>query len=75
MRFKFAAIDGVLKISRGNRIILKSNRLNNLYFLQCSTVDDEVVSITFQKRCYFDDTKSCSSSKYNDSLNLVDIQI
>ena len=75
MGFNFAAIDGVLKVSRGNRIILKGNRLNNLYYLQCSTVDAEVVSIAFQKRGYFDDTKSCSSSKSNDSLDLVDIQI
>ena len=66
MGFNFAAIDGVLKVSRGNRIILKGNRLNNLYYLQCSTVDAEVVSIAFQKRGYFDDTKSCSSSKSND---------
>jgi hypothetical protein len=75
MGFNFAAIDGVLKVSRGNRIILKGNSLNNLYYLQCSTVDDEVVSIAFQKRGYFDDTKLCSGSKYNDSLDLVDIQI
>jgi hypothetical protein len=57
------------------RIILKGNRLNNLYYLQCSTVDVEAVSIAFQKRDYFDDTKSCSSSKSNNSLDLVDIQI
>ena len=50
MGFNFAAIDGVLKIYRGNRIILKGNRLNNLYYLQCSTVDAEAVSIAFQKR-------------------------
>jgi hypothetical protein len=30
MGFNFAAIDGVLKVSCGNRIILKGNRLNNL---------------------------------------------
>jgi hypothetical protein len=70
MGFNFAVIDGVLKVSRGNRIILKGNRLNNLYYLQCSTVDAEVVSIAFQKRGYFDD-----SSKSNDSLDLIDIQI
>ena len=56
------------KVSRDNRIILKGNRLNNLYYLQCSTVDAEAVSIAFQKRGYFDD-------KPNDSLDLVDIQI
>jgi hypothetical protein len=67
MGFNFDAIDGVLKVSCGNRIILKDNRLNNLYYLQCSTVDVEVVSIAFQKRGYFDDTKLCSSSKSNDS--------
>jgi hypothetical protein len=75
MWFNFTAIDGVLKVSRGNRIILKDNYLNNLYYLQCSMVDVEVISIAFQKRIYFDDTKSCSSSKSNDSLDLVDIQI
>jgi hypothetical protein len=75
MGFNFAAIDGVLKVSRGNCIILKGNRLNNLYYLQCSTVDAEAVSIAFQKRGYFDDMKTCSSSKSNDSLDLVDIQI
>jgi hypothetical protein len=73
--FNFAAIDGVLKVSRGNRIILKSNCLNNLYYLQCSTIYVEVVSIVFQKRGYFDDTKSCSSFKSNDFLDLIDIQI
>jgi hypothetical protein len=75
MGFNFEAIDGVLKVSRGNRIILKGNRLNNIYYLQCSTVDVEAVSIVFQKRGYFDNTKPCSSSKSNDSLDLVDIQI
>jgi hypothetical protein len=75
MGFNFAAIDGVLKVSRGNRIILDDNHLNNLYYLQCSTVDVKVVSIAFQKRGYFDDTKPCSSSKSNDSLDLIDIQI
>jgi hypothetical protein len=63
MGFNFAVIDGVFKVSRGNRIILKDNRLTNLYYLQCSRVDVEAVSIAFQKRCYFDDTKPCSSSK------------
>ena len=75
MGFNFAAIDGVLKVSRGYHFILKGNRLNNLYYLQCSTIDAKVVSIAFQKIGYFDDTKSCSSSKSNDSLDLVDIQI
>jgi hypothetical protein len=75
MGFNFAAIDGVLKVSCGNRIILKGNRLNNLYYLQCSTIDAEVVSIAYRKRGYFDDTKPYSSSKSNDSLDLVDIQI
>jgi hypothetical protein len=63
------------KVYRGNRIILKDNRLNNIYYLQCSTVDAEAFSITFQKRDYFDDTKSCYSSKSNDYLDLIDIQI
>ena len=75
MGFNFAATDGVLKVSRGNRIILKDNRLNNLYYLQCSIVDVEAFSIAFQKRSYFDDMKSCSSYKSNDSLHLIDIQI
>jgi hypothetical protein len=43
----FAAIDGVLNVSRDNRIILKGNRLNNLYYLQYLTIDAEVVSIAF----------------------------
>jgi hypothetical protein len=47
MGFNFAAIDGVLRVSCGNRIILKGNRLNNLYYLQCSTVDAEAISIEF----------------------------
>jgi hypothetical protein len=64
-----------LKVSHGNRIILKGNRLNNLYYLQCSTIDVEYVSIAFQKRGYFVNTKSCSSSKSNDSIELVEIQI
>jgi hypothetical protein len=55
-----------LKVSRGNRIILKGIHLINLYYLQCSAIDAEVVSIVFQKTGYFDDTKSCSSSKSND---------
>jgi hypothetical protein len=75
MGFNFAAIDSVLMVSPDNRIILKGNRLNNLYFLQYSILDVETVSIAFQKRGYFDDTKSCFSSKFNDSLDLADIQI
>jgi hypothetical protein len=67
--FNFAAINGVLKVSRGNRIILKGNHLNNLYYLQCLTVGAEAVSIAFQKRGYFDDTKPCYSCKSNDSLD------
>jgi hypothetical protein len=47
MRFNFAVIDGVLKVSHGNCIILKGNCLNNFYYLQCSTVDDAAVSIAF----------------------------
>jgi hypothetical protein len=39
------------------------------------TFDAEAVSIVFQKRGYFDDTKPCSSFKSNDYLDLVDIQI
>jgi hypothetical protein len=46
-----------LKVSRGNHTIVKGNRLNNLYYLQCSTVDAEVVSIAFQKRGYFDERR------------------
>jgi hypothetical protein len=46
-----------LKVSRGNRTIVKGNRLNNLYYLQCSTVDAEAVSIAFQKRGYFDERR------------------
>ena len=47
MGFNFAAIDGVLRVSRGNHITLKDNHMNNLYYLQCSTVDAEAVSIAF----------------------------
>jgi hypothetical protein len=54
MGFSFAAIDGVLKVSRGNRIISKGNRLNNLYYLQCSTVDVEAVFICVaEERLFF----------------------
>jgi hypothetical protein len=47
MGFNFAAIDGVFKVSRGNCIILMGNHLNNLYYLQCSTVDVEAIYIAF----------------------------
>jgi hypothetical protein len=47
--FNFAAIDGVLKIYRGNRIILKDNHLNNLYYLQYSTVHAEAISIASRR--------------------------
>jgi hypothetical protein len=73
--FNFVAIDGVLNVSRDNCIILKDNCLNNLYYLPCSTVDAEVVSIVLQKRGYFNDTKLCSNYKSNDSLDLVNIKI
>jgi hypothetical protein len=45
----FEHFDGVFKVSRGNHVILKVNYLNNLYYLQCSTVDVEAVFIAFQK--------------------------
>ena len=38
MGFNFAAINGVLKVSQGNRVVLKAERINNLYYLQGSTV-------------------------------------
>jgi hypothetical protein len=61
-----ATLAGVVGVSRHPK---------NLYYLQYSIVDVEAVSILFQKRGYFGDTKSCSSSKSNDSLDLYDIQI
>jgi hypothetical protein len=38
MGFKFSADNGVLKVSQGNRVVLKAERINNLYYLQGSTV-------------------------------------
>jgi hypothetical protein len=52
MGFNFVAIDGVLKVYRANRIILKGNRLNNLYYLQYSIVDAEVVYCVSEERLF-----------------------
>jgi hypothetical protein len=38
MRFKFSADNGVFKVSQGNRVVLKAERINNLYYLKGSTV-------------------------------------
>jgi hypothetical protein len=38
MRFKFYADNGVLKVSQVNRVVLKAKRINNLYYLQGSTL-------------------------------------
>lgn len=38
MGFKFSADNGVLKVSQGNRVVLKAERFNNLYYLQGSTI-------------------------------------
>jgi hypothetical protein len=38
MGFKFSADKGVLKVSQGNRVVLKAELINNLYCLQGSTV-------------------------------------
>jgi hypothetical protein len=38
MGFKFSADNGVLKVSQGNRVVLKVERINNLYYLQGSTI-------------------------------------
>jgi hypothetical protein len=38
MGFKFSADNGVLKVSQGNRVVLKAERINNLYYLQGSTL-------------------------------------
>jgi hypothetical protein len=38
MGFKFSVDNGVLKVSQGNHIALKAERINNLYYLQGSTV-------------------------------------
>jgi hypothetical protein len=37
MRFKFSDDNDVLKVSQGNRVVLKVKRINNLYYLQGST--------------------------------------
>jgi hypothetical protein len=38
MRFKFSTDNGVLKVSQGNHVVLKAERIHNLYYLQGSTV-------------------------------------
>jgi hypothetical protein len=38
MGFNFSADNGVLKVSQGNCVVLKAERINNLYYLQGSTV-------------------------------------
>jgi hypothetical protein len=38
MGFKFSVDNGVLKVCQGNRVVLKVERINNLYYLQGSTV-------------------------------------
>jgi hypothetical protein len=42
MGYKYAVDNGVLKVTQGNRVILKGNRINNLYYLQGSTVTGTV---------------------------------
>jgi hypothetical protein len=43
MGFKFSTDNGVLKVSQGNRVVLKAECINNLYYLQGSTVIGTVV--------------------------------
>jgi hypothetical protein len=38
MGFKFSVDNGALKVSQGNRVVLKAERINNLYYLQGSTI-------------------------------------
>jgi hypothetical protein len=46
MGFKFSVDNGVLKVYQGNPVLLKVERINNLYYLQGSTViGTAVVSI------------------------------
>jgi hypothetical protein len=35
MGFKFSTHNGVLKVSQGNRVVLKAERINNLYYYIC----------------------------------------
>jgi hypothetical protein len=42
MGFKFFADNGVLKVSQGNRVVLKAEHINNLYYLKGSTVTGTV---------------------------------
>jgi hypothetical protein len=42
MGYKYVVDNGVLKVTQGNRVILKGNRINNLYYLQGSTVTGTV---------------------------------
>jgi hypothetical protein len=46
MRFKFSADNGVLKVSQGNRVVLKDELINNLYYSQdCTVTGIAIVSI------------------------------
>jgi hypothetical protein len=46
MGFKFSTDNGVLKVSQGNRIVLKAELINNLYYLQgCTVTGTTTVSI------------------------------
>jgi hypothetical protein len=38
MGFKFSTDNGVLKFSQGNCVVLKAERINNLYYLKGSTI-------------------------------------
>jgi hypothetical protein len=38
MEFKFSADNGVVKVSQGDRVVLKAEHINNLYYLQGSIV-------------------------------------
>jgi hypothetical protein len=43
MGYKYTADNGVIKVTQGNRVILKGNCINNLYYLQGSTITGTLV--------------------------------
>jgi hypothetical protein len=47
MGFKFSADNGVLKVSQGNCVVLKAERINNLYYLKGSTVTRSTAVVSF----------------------------
>jgi hypothetical protein len=43
MGYKYTVDNGVIKVTQGNRVILKGNCINNLYYLQGSTITGTLV--------------------------------